>query len=244
MTCVWVFVNIRLELKINGESVPRVPHYWWSGPSGTGAVALHRWGKSPGGEVSQIANQPVRVNNFCDRSDILARVAIVMGSDSDLPVMKDAADVLKSFDIDFEVEILSAHRLPNETAAFAESAEEKGLQVIIAGAGGAAHLAGVIAAQTTVPVIGVPMMTSTLSGIDSLYSMVQMPKGIPVATVAINGAANAALLAIQIMGTSDSELRRKIKDYRYRLADEVRTKGNRLRDFGIDGYLLQKGGKR
>ncbi|MGE5396205.1 MAG: 5-(carboxyamino)imidazole ribonucleotide mutase [Chitinophagales bacterium] len=174
----------------------------------------------------------------------MARVAIVMGSDSDLPVMKDAADVLKSFDIDFEVEILSAHRLPNETAAFAESAEEKGLQVIIAGAGGAAHLAGVIAAQTTVPVIGVPMMTSTLSGIDSLYSMVQMPKGIPVATVAINGAANAALLAIQIMGTSDSELRRKIKDYRYRLADEVRTKGNRLRDFGIDGYLLQKGGKR
>ncbi|MGE5405488.1 MAG: 5-(carboxyamino)imidazole ribonucleotide mutase [Candidatus Saccharibacteria bacterium] len=173
----------------------------------------------------------------------LPKVAIMMGSDSDLQVMKDAADILKKFGVEYEVAILSAHRVPRDTAAFADSAEERGLQVIIAGAGGAAHLAGVVAAHTTVPVIGVPIMSKTLSGVDSLYSIVQMPKGIPVATVAINGAANAALLAIQILAISDPELRTKINDYRNRLAEEVRVKRNRLNDLGIEGYLLQKGGK-
>lgn len=166
-----------------------------------------------------------------------------MGSDSDLKVMKDAAEILAEFDVEFEVAILSAHRLPRETSAFAENAEEKGLQVIIAGAGGAAHLAGVVAAQTTIPVIGVPILTRALSGVDSLYSTVQMPRGIPVATVAINGAANAALLAVQIMALSDPELRQRFKDYRNKTAGEVRNKGTRLRNLGIEAYLLQKGGE-
>jgi len=173
----------------------------------------------------------------------MPEVAIVMGSDSDLPVMKEAADMLKEFGVDFEGFILSAHRLPRETSAFAEGAESKGFQAIIAGAGGAAHLAGVIAAQTTVPVIGVPIETRSLSGVDSLYSIVQMPRGIPVATVAINGAANAALLAVQILALSKPELREKLQQYRNRLADEVRKKGARLASLGIEGYLLQKGGK-
>ncbi|MGE5416158.1 MAG: 5-(carboxyamino)imidazole ribonucleotide mutase [Acidobacteriota bacterium] len=173
----------------------------------------------------------------------MPKVAIMMGSDSDLQIMKDAADILKKFGVEYEVAILSAHRVPHDTASFADSAEERGLQVIIAGAGGAAHLAGVVAAHTTVPVIGVPIMSKTLSGVDSLYSIVQMPKGIPVATVAINGSANAALLAIQILAISDPELRAKINEYRHRMAEEVRVKRNRLNDLGIEGYLLQKGGK-
>ncbi|NLB17761.1 MAG: 5-(carboxyamino)imidazole ribonucleotide mutase, partial [Syntrophomonadaceae bacterium] len=121
----------------------------------------------------------------------MADVAILMGSDSDLAVMKEASNILQKFGIDYEVAILSAHRLPLETAAFAKQAEERGLKVIIAGAGGAAHLAGVLASYTVLPVIGVPIMNGALSGLDALYSTVQMPKGIPVATVAINGAANA-----------------------------------------------------
>ncbi len=173
----------------------------------------------------------------------MVEVAILMGSDSDLAIMRDAADVLKGVGVEHEVAILSAHRLPDETAAFAKQAEERGLKVIIAGAGGAAHLAGVLASHTTIPVIGVPIMNGPLNGFDALLSTVQMPKGIPVATVAINGAANAAVLALQILALNDGEIRRKLTDYRIAMARDVRTKGLRLVDLGIDGYLLQKGGK-
>lgn len=172
----------------------------------------------------------------------MADVAILMGSDSDLAVMKEAADILKQFEVEYEVAILSAHRLPTETVEFALRAEERGLKVIIAGAGGAAHLAGVIASNTNLPVIGVPIMTQPLGGIDSLYSTVQMPKGVPVATVAINGAANASILAIRILALGNPELNQKIKEYRVKIANEVRNKGLRLIDLGIEGYMLQKGG--
>lgn len=166
-----------------------------------------------------------------------------MGSDSDLSIMKEATDILKEFGVEFEVQILSAHRLPKETAAFAEAAEERGLKAIIAGAGGAAHLAGVVASLTIVPVIGVPIMSKSLSGVDSLYSIVQMPKGIPVATVAVNGAANAALLAIHIMALSNADLLQKLKDYRCKMSSEVIKKNVRMQDLGIDGYMLHKGVK-
>ena len=124
------------------------------------------------------------------------RVGVIMGSDSDLPVMKEAAEILDQFEVEYELTVVSAHRTPERLYNYAETAEEKGLDVIIAGAGGAAHLPGMVAAVTTVPVIGVPVKTSKLSGLDSLYSIVQMPPGVPVATVAINGAKNAALLAV------------------------------------------------
>lgn len=174
----------------------------------------------------------------------MAEVAILMGSDSDLAVMKSAAEILDEFKVEYEVAILSAHRLPAETVEFALRAEERGLKVIIAGAGGAAHLAGVIASNTTLPVIGVPIMTPPLGGVDALYSTVQMPKGIPVATVAINGAANASILALRILALGNPELRKKINDYRQKIADDVRKKGLRLTDLGIQGYMLQKGGNK
>jgi phosphoribosylaminoimidazole carboxylase PurE protein len=163
-----------------------------------------------------------------------------MGSDSDLPIMKDACDILEQFEIEYEITVCSAHRLPEETAEFAKGAINRGLDVIIAGAGGAAHLPGVIAAYTVMPVIGVPIKTSTLSGVDSLYSIVQMPRGIPVATVAINGSANAALLAAEIMAVKDSGLRDKLISYRHQLADDVRARDLRLKDMGPVGYLKFK----
>ncbi|MGE5372075.1 MAG: 5-(carboxyamino)imidazole ribonucleotide mutase [Solirubrobacterales bacterium] len=173
----------------------------------------------------------------------MAAVAIVMGSDSDLKIMKEAAETLASFGVSYEIAISSAHRTPADTAAFAEGAEARGIQVIIAGAGAAAHLAGAIAAHTVLPVIGVPILGSALNGMDSLFATVQMPKGIPVATVAINGAANAALLAMEILGASDPEVRQKLKDYRNRMTNEVRIKATRLNDLGIECYLMQKGAK-
>ncbi|SHG37550.1 5-(carboxyamino)imidazole ribonucleotide mutase [Thermosyntropha lipolytica DSM 11003] len=173
----------------------------------------------------------------------MPKVGIIMGSDSDLPVMKEAGDMLEKLGIDYEFTVCSAHRLPRETAEYAEKAEERGLDVIIAGAGGAAHLPGVIAASTVVPVIGVPIKTSTLSGVDSLYSIVQMPKGIPVATVAINGSANAAILAAEIIGVKDAKVRQNIKEYRRQMAEEVRNKDRKLKELGAEAYLEQKGGK-
>lgn len=170
----------------------------------------------------------------------MAAVGIVMGSDSDLEVMKPAAEVLKEFGVEYDIAISSAHRLPRETARYAETAVERGLDVIIAGAGGAAHLAGVIAALTVLPVIGVPIKTSTLSGIDSLYSMVQMPRGIPVATVGINASANAALLALAIIGIKSETVQEKLFKYRRILAEEVRTKNLQLQKAGINGYLTHK----
>lgn len=163
-------------------------------------------------------------------------VGIVMGSDSDLPVVKEAALILEQFSIPFEMRIISAHRTPEKAAEYAKTAAERGLEVIIAAAGGAAHLAGVLAADTPLPVIGLPIKSATLSGVDSLYSIVQMPSGIPVATVAINGAKNAALLAIQMLSIGNKELREKIKDYKVKLALAVEEKDNRLQEVGYQNY--------
>ena len=160
-----------------------------------------------------------------------------MGSDSDLPVMKEAAEILDQFEVEYELTVVSAHRTPDRLYNYAETAEEKGLDVIIAGAGGAAHLPGMVAAVTTVPVIGVPVKTSKLSGLDSLYSIVQMPPGVPVATVAINGAKNAALLAVQILARSDEELNQKQKDYRQEMKEKVLETADKLEDMGYQDYL-------
>jgi len=167
----------------------------------------------------------------------MPQVGIIMGSDSDLEIMREAGDILAQFGVDFAYTVCSAHRLPRETAAYASTAEEKGMKVIIAGAGGAAHLPGVIAAYTVLPVIGVPIKTSTLSGIDSLYSIVQMPRGIPVATVAINGAANAGLLAVEILAVSEEGLRQRLLKYREKMASEVKAKDEKLKTIGVDNYL-------
>lgn len=157
-------------------------------------------------------------------------VGILMGSDSDLPTMQEAVKILQDFGIPLEVRICSAHRTPDRLAGYARQAEGRGLRVLIAGAGGAAHLAGVLAAHVTVPVIGVPMEAGPLHGLDALLSTVQMPGGIPVATVAIGraGARNAALLAVQILALSDRRLQRKLRTYRARMAAEVAAKDQKV----------------
>lgn len=167
----------------------------------------------------------------------MAQVGIVMGSDSDMPVMAKAADILDEFGISYEMAIISAHREPDVFFEYAKSAEDKGFKVIIAGAGKAAHLPGMCAAIFPMPVIGVPMKTSDLGGVDSLYSIVQMPSGIPVATVAINGGANAGLLAAKILATSDPELLEKLKDYSRELKEQVEAKDARLQREGYQAYL-------
>ncbi|HPF43856.1 MAG TPA: 5-(carboxyamino)imidazole ribonucleotide mutase [Syntrophomonadaceae bacterium] len=173
----------------------------------------------------------------------MAKVGIIMGSDSDLGIMKEAGDILQQFGAEYDYTVCSAHRLPAETAEYAATAMEKGYEVIIAGAGGAAHLPGVIAAYTVLPVIGVPIKTSTLSGVDSLYSIVQMPKGIPVATVAINGSANAGLLALQIIALHDNDIRVKLLEYRKKMAADVKKKDLSLKEIGADAYLKQQSPK-
>ncbi|QHI72475.1 5-(carboxyamino)imidazole ribonucleotide mutase [Aminipila terrae] len=149
------------------------------------------------------------------------KVAIVMGSKSDYPVVQKAEDLLKEFGVECETRIISAHRTPRVAEEFASTAEEKGIEVIIAAAGKAAHLAGVLAATTPLPVIGIPMKSSTMDGLDSLLSVVQMPKGVPVATVAIDGAENSALLAIQMLSIKYPELRQKIKDYKVKMEKDI-----------------------
>ena len=166
----------------------------------------------------------------------MAKVGIVMGSDSDMPVMSKAADMLEKFGIDYEMTIISAHREPDVFFEYARSAEEKGFKVIIAGAGMAAHLPGMCAAIFPMPVIGIPMHTTSLGGRGSLYSIVQMPSGIPVATVAINGGANAAILAAKILATSDPELLQKLKDYKEELKDQVVAKDKKLQEVGYKNY--------
>ena len=156
------------------------------------------------------------------------KVAVLMGSDSDLGVMKTCVNTLKKFGVETEVRIISAHRTPYEAESFAKNAEDNGFGTIIAAAGKSAHLAGVLAAYTTLPVIAVPMKSSTMDGLDSLLSMVQMPAGIPVATVAIDGAVNAALLAVQILAISDNALSEKMKQYKIDMADSVRQKDAEL----------------
>ncbi len=166
-------------------------------------------------------------------------VGIVMGSDSDLPVMQEAAKVLADFGIPHEVTVVSAHRTPERLYEYAKAAAGRGLKVIIAGAGGAAHLPGMLAAMTAIPVIGVPVKTSTAAGVDSLFSIAQMPPGVPVATVAINGAKNAGILAAQIIGTSDDAVREKVAAYKKEMEATVLEKASTLEEKGFEAYLKQ-----
>ena len=166
----------------------------------------------------------------------MAQVGIVMGSDSDMPVMAKAADILEELGISYEMKIISAHREPDVFFEYAKSAEDRGFKVIIAGAGMAAHLPGLCAAIFPMPVIGIPMHTTSLGGRDSLYSIVQMPSGIPVATVAINGGANAGLLAAKILATSDAALLQKLKDYSQGLKESVQKKDAHLQETGYRNY--------
>ena len=167
----------------------------------------------------------------------MARVGIVMGSDSDMPVMAQAAAVLEKLGGDFEMTIISAHREPDVFFQYAKSAEERGYKVIIAGAGKAAHLPGMCAALFLMPVIGIPMKTSDLGGVDSLYSIVQMPSGIPVATVAINGGTNAGILAAKILAASDEALLERLKKYSEDLKSDVVKKAEKLDEIGYKAYL-------
>ena len=169
----------------------------------------------------------------------MAKVGIIMGSDSDLKIMSKACEVLEELNIEYEMKIISAHRTPDIFFDYAKPAEDKGIDVIIAGAGGAAHLPGMAAAIFPLPVIGVPIQTSALGGVDSLYSIVQMPSGIPVATVAINGAANAALLAAKMFAITDKELRGKLKAYSEKLKDGVVAKADKLDKLGYQEYIKQ-----
>ena len=164
-------------------------------------------------------------------------VGIIMGSDSDLPIMQEAAKMLEHFEIEFEVTVVSAHRTPERLFKYSKEAEKRGIRVIIAGAGGAAHLPGMVASITPLPVIGVPVKSASLEGMDSLLSIVQMPGGIPVATVAINGAKNAGILAAEILGVKYKEIRKKIKTYKKELKDEVEKKAENLENLEYKEYL-------
>jgi phosphoribosylaminoimidazole carboxylase len=166
-------------------------------------------------------------------------VGIIMGSDSDLPVMKAAAETLELFGIPFEVTIVSAHRTPERMLEYGRGAEKRGLKVIIAGAGGAAHLPGMVASLTTLPVIGVPVALKHLDGMDSLYSIVQMPRGVPVATVAINNSTNAGLLAARIIGVKESTIRHRMSAYQEKMTDSVMQKVDNLSSSGWKNYVTK-----
>lgn len=166
----------------------------------------------------------------------MPQVSIVMGSDSDMPVMAKAADVLEQLGVSFEMTIISAHREPDVFFEYAKTAEDRGIKVIIAGAGMAAHLPGMCAALFPMPVIGIPMHTTSLGGRDSLYSIVQMPSGIPVATVAINGGANAGILAAKILAVSDTELLARLKEYSADMCEQVKAKDAKLQADGYKNY--------
>ena len=185
----------------------------------------------------------VMIFSFCystkDMGNIL--VGIIMGSDSDLPVMQEAVKVLEEFGVENEVKIVSAHRTPDLMNEYAKGAAGRGLKVIIAGAGGSAHLPGMTASHTVLPVIGVPIKTSNLDGLDSLLSIVQMPPGIPVATVSVNGAKNAGLLAVKILATSDGELSSKLSEFMKNLEASVLEKSEKLGSEGYEKYLKEKG---
>ena len=164
-----------------------------------------------------------------------AKVGIIMGSDSDFPLMKKTVEVLEEFGIAYEVKVSSAHRTPEETLEYAKTAVDRGLKVIIAGAGAAAHLPGVIAAETTLPVIGVPINATALNGMDALYAIVQMPSGVPVASVGIDATKNAGLLAVQILATADDELRQKMVEYKENMKEAVLKKNAKIQE-----TLIQK----
>jgi 5-(carboxyamino)imidazole ribonucleotide mutase len=161
--------------------------------------------------------------NYYLREIVMAKVAVIMGSKSDLPVVKQAIDVLKNFGVEVEARVISAHRTPDEAHAYAKSAKDNGVEVIICAAGKAAHLGGVIAAYTTLPVIGLPIKTDMMGGLDSLLSIVQMPSGIPVATVGVNGGENAGLLALQILGIKYPEISKKLIDYKQKMKDKINS---------------------
>jgi 5-(carboxyamino)imidazole ribonucleotide mutase len=167
-------------------------------------------------------------------------IGIIMGSDSDLPTMKDAIAVCAEFGVETEVMIVSAHRTPERMVQYAKLAHQRGIKVVIAGAGGAAHLPGMVAALTPLPVIGVPVATRNLQGVDSLYSIVQMPAGIPVATVAIGNAKNAGLLAVQILATHQPDLLEKVQQYRQSLSELVMAKQAKLEQLGYEQYLTEE----
>lgn len=171
------------------------------------------------------------------------KVGIIMGSDSDLPVMQQAAAILDELGVSYECTVVSAHRTPERMYDYARSAHSRGIDVIIAGAGGAAHLPGMVASLTHLPVIGVPVKSSTMSGTDSLYSIVQMPPGVPVATVAINGAKNAGILAAQIVGLADPTISKNVVDYKENMRSEVLQKAENLEADGFAKYLKERMGK-
>ncbi len=209
-------------------------------PSDAGSVSLHG---APGLAATPAeALHPLAPSSMS--GDPAPRVAVVMGSDSDLPTMEPAVALLKQFGVAVEVRVLSAHRTPLEMVAFAQAAAGRGLKVVIAGAGGAAHLPGMVASLTTLPVIGVPVQTRALSGVDSLHSIVQMPAGIPVATVAIGNGLNAGLLAVQILATGDADLAERLLAYRRDLHGQVVTKDARLQELGSAAYLEAMTGPR
>jgi 5-(carboxyamino)imidazole ribonucleotide mutase len=168
-------------------------------------------------------------------------IAIIMGSDSDLTVMSKASEILDKFNVPYEITIVSAHRTPDRMYNFAREAETRGIKVIIAGAGGAAHLPGMVASLTHLPVIGVPIKTSSLNGLDSLLSIVQMPAGIPVATVAINNAENAALLALSILCVYDENIAKRLKEYKENLKKTIEEKAKRLESIGYKSYIDETG---
>ena len=165
------------------------------------------------------------------------KVGIIMGSDSDLPVFSEAAQALEEFGISYDITVGSAHRAPERVQEYSRGAIERGIKVLIAGAGGAAHLAGVVAAHTTLPVIGLPVKAKSLDGLDSLLSTVNMPPGIPVATVGINAGKNAGLLAVQILAVSDKILEEKLVTYKKKMSDDVSAKGEKLSEIGYKKYL-------
>ncbi|WP_372714420.1 5-(carboxyamino)imidazole ribonucleotide mutase [Ilyobacter sp.] len=167
----------------------------------------------------------------------MGKIGIIMGSDSDLPIMSAAAKILDEFKINYELTVVSAHRTVDKMYEYAKTADERGIDVIIAGAGGAAHLPGMVAAITSIPVIGVPVKSSNLSGLDSLLSIVQMPGGVPVATVAINGAKNAGILAAKIISIKDSEVKETVKKYMADMKDEVEAKAEKVEELGYAKYL-------
>ena len=169
----------------------------------------------------------------------MAKVGILMGSDSDLEIMSKACKVLEELQVEYEMTVISAHRMPDIFMEYAKTAEERGIQVLIAGAGGAAHLPGMCAAIFPLPVIGVPIYTKSLGGVDSLYSIVQMPAGIPVATVAINGAQNAGILAAKILATSDKALLGRLKAYSVNMKEAVVKKADKLEQLGYEEYIKQ-----
>lgn len=165
------------------------------------------------------------------------QIGIIMGSDSDLTVMAEAGKILEEFDVNYEISVVSAHRTPDVLYKYATGAKKSGIQVIIAGAGGSAHLPGMVSSMTTLPVIGVPVKTKTMDGLDSLLSIAQMPPGVPVATVAINGAKNAGLLAIAILALYDKVLNKKLENYKSKMNKEVKIKSEKLKKVGYKKYL-------